>query len=259
VAGIALSTVSADPGSRLLSRDAFRLRYASKSEVVYRLLREAILTGEMRPGQRIVMDALAARLGISKIPIREALGRLGAEGLVETTPHVGARVSAPPTIRELRDIYAVRAWLEAMAARAAALALGARDVMRLRAILAREMRLGTRPLERTVYTRLNREFHTTIFRAARNQLLERLCEELLDRSARYRASAGALQTQHTELLREHQAIVESLERHDAGRAGALMRRHVEGGLRRLEQFLLHAPGRRPVSSGGPRRRERGRP
>jgi DNA-binding GntR family transcriptional regulator len=235
------------------------VRYASKGEVVHQLLREAILTGEMRPGQRIVADALAAQLGVSKIPIREALNRLGAEGLVEATPHVGARVSAPPTVKELQDIYAVRATLEAMAGAVAAGAIGARGIARLRAIISREARLQATPLERTAYTRLNREFHATIFRATRNPVLERLCGELLDRSARYRASAGALQTQHPNLLREHRAIVESLERQDARRAAAVMRRHVERGLRRLEPFLAQKEGGRAGSSGRRRGRERMRP
>ena len=239
--------------SQLLSRHTLNVRYSSKAEVVCQLLREAILTGEMRPGQRIVVDPLAERLGISKIPIREALGRLTAERLVELTPHVGARVAAPPTTRDLHDIYAVRATLEAMAAAMAARTIVAREIARLGRILAQESRLLAKPLERTVYTRLNREFHLIIFQATGNGLLGMLCEEVFDRSTRYRASAGALQTQHPHLLHEHQEILDCLERRDARRASAVMRRHVERGFRRLLPFLeAEDAGRSAPPKGGRR-------
>lgn len=228
---------------RILSCDVLNARYRSKSDVVCQLLREAILTGEMQPGQHIVVDVLAGDLGISKIPIREALSRLSAEGLVEITPHAGARVTAPPTVRELKDAYAARATLEEMAATMAAAELTDLEIRHLLRIVADDTELGLGTLDRTTYTRLNREFHQTIFAATRNQVLAEVCQGVFDRTARYRASAVAIREQHSILVEEHRLLLDALRRRDPTSAGRLARQHIENGLERLLRFLeLSADG-----------------
>ena len=82
-------------------------------------LRRAILVGRLKPGAWLTQEDLATTFGVSRMPIRDALRTLSAEGLVEMTPHRGARVS-PLTVEEFQEIYAVRMGLEGLAARLAA-------------------------------------------------------------------------------------------------------------------------------------------
>lgn len=222
-------------GGRLLSRSTLEARYRSKVDVVGQLLREAILSGEMKPGQRIVVDALASELGISKIPIREALRHLVSEGLAEIIPHVGARVAEPPTVQTLLDTYAVRATLEEMATTLAAKRITPEEIGRLRET-AHEIE-STEDLDRTTWTRLNIEFHSVVFSASGNLVLAELCKELLNRSAHYRASAGVIHRQFGQLTREHTLLLDAFERRDPVRAGLIARQHVQNSLERVLPFL----------------------
>src|SRR5262249_18480333 len=96
------------------------LGFQTKAELVYERLRDAILGGELRPGERVNIDALSRELGISKIPLREAVQRLAGQGLiVQPTPHAGAQV-AQLSLREMRGLYLALAALEGLAARMAA-------------------------------------------------------------------------------------------------------------------------------------------
>src|SRR5690349_17560829 len=94
--------------------------FQTKADLVYERLRDAILSGELKPGERVNVDALARQLGTSKIPLREAVQRLTTQGLVvQPNPHAGAQV-APLSLREMRGVYLARGALEGLAARVAA-------------------------------------------------------------------------------------------------------------------------------------------
>ena len=109
-------------------------RPTTKEEYAYNLLREEILSCERQPGQKLVMDRLSEELGTSPIPIRAALQRLQAEGLVLITPHTGATVSpiAPDTIAE---IFTLAAALESIVMRVLVVKINPTDLNRLRAIV----------------------------------------------------------------------------------------------------------------------------
>src|ERR1043165_7167492 len=94
--------------------------FQTKADLVYERLRDAILSGELKPGARVNVDALARQLGTSTIPLREAVQRLPTQGLVvQPNPHAGAQV-APLSLREMRGVYLARGALEGLAARVAA-------------------------------------------------------------------------------------------------------------------------------------------
>ena len=135
-------------------------RPTTKEEYVYTVLREEILNCQRPPGQKLVMDRLSEELGTSPIPIRGALQRLQAEGLVVITPHTGAAVSpvSPDTIAE---IFTLSAALESIVMRLLIAKITPPDLERLRAIVA-EMDGALAAEDRPAWATLDFDFHTTL-------------------------------------------------------------------------------------------------
>src|SRR5262245_31174700 len=104
--------------------------YRTKQELVYRTLRDAILTCELAPEQRLVIDDIARRLNVSTIPVREALQMLQSEGLVTMVPHVGAAVS-PLSRESVVDVFSVLEGLQVVAGRIAATEAGDAELKEL--------------------------------------------------------------------------------------------------------------------------------
>jgi DNA-binding GntR family transcriptional regulator len=198
-----------------------------------------VLSGAFPSGTRLRQSALAAEFGVSRTPIREALRKLQAGGLVELQPHRGALVRGL-SAREIRDAYEVRAELEALAAELAARLRhdqldGLRDAQeQFRAGLAatEEARAGGSggpdEARAAAWGRANDQFHQVIQAAAGNDVLASTLAHL-HRSFPRDLSRIVL-AESTPLLRanvhEHEEIIEALERGDAEDARELMRRHV---------------------------------
>ena len=109
-------------------------RFRTKQEFVYRTLRDAIMSCELAPGQRLVIDDLARRLEVSAIPVREALQLLQSEGLVQNVPHVGATVS-PISRESIDEVFTVMEGLEIVATRGAARRMSPEDAEALATIV----------------------------------------------------------------------------------------------------------------------------
>jgi DNA-binding GntR family transcriptional regulator len=188
------------------------LQFKSKSQAVCDLLRQRILDFSYEPGQALSIDGLARELGVSKIPIREAIKQLEAERLVETVLHVGARV-APISVAQAEQIYPVRHALCDLATR---LAVPRLDDAILDCLddLQRQMEAATRLRDTATVDRLNRQFHLRIVDAAGNSELYQLCRELLHRCSRFRAGVSLGHHRAVEVMAEHRAILAALRAHD---------------------------------------------
>ena len=196
-------------------------------------LRHLILDGEYRPEERLIEERLAARLGVSRTPVRQALTMLEAEGLVEMTANKGAMVPSF-SAEEVWDVYDLRAVLEGHAARRAAGGIREDEVSRLRR-LAGEME-GIRPesssdreedVRRLVAC--NQEFHGTIVRASRNARLEKLVQRTVQVPLVFKAFFWYGPEDRAISNHYHRQIVRSLEARDAERAEIIMREHVYEG------------------------------
>lgn len=203
-------------------------------------LQARVLDGDLAPGTRLRQEALAEEFGVSRTPIREALRKLQASGLVELRPNRGALVRGL-TPREIRDAYAVRAELEGLAAEVAALRIDQAQLERLhrahghfRDALAR-MRGGTRNGRRRLSERdieawgaANDEFHQTIQAAAGNEVLAATLRHL--HRSFPRGLSRLVLRESTSLLEanvgEHEAVLKAIERRDPAAARALMAQHV---------------------------------
>jgi DNA-binding GntR family transcriptional regulator len=195
-------------------------------------IREAITTGRYPLGTRLDQNGLAAELGISTIPVREALRRLEAEGLVDISPRRGAFVAAISTA-EMVEIYKIREALDTLAIAEAVPRLTDADLQRVEGILAElEKATAAHDLERTL--QLNRDFHEAIFAAAGMPRLLRMISNLTDRYSIYNKVYLPKHSEHS--THEHRAIFEACRDRDIERAVMLTHQH----LRRAREQLAEA-------------------
>lgn len=199
--------------------------FQTKADLVYDRLRDSILSGEMRPGQRVNIDALARELGISKIPLREAVQRLTAQGLiVQPNPHAGALV-APLSLREMRGVYLARAAIEGLAARVAAQYITEAEVGEL-AELHEQMIFQNQRGKLSPMSELNRQFHTAIANATGYATLRELTDNTLLRVLHYRVGVR-VEPVWDKVIAEHAMILDALRRGDPAAAELAAREHVE--------------------------------
>lgn len=194
--------------------------YTSKTELVTSMLREMIVTGELEPGASLRQRDLAARLGVSPTPVREALRRLESEGLVSTDQHRSATV-AESWLDATEENYLIRAALESLAAK-----LAARRVTedQLKAITAINERILALEEGAGAYGALNREFHFAIYQAAGSPVLLSLMRMLWQAIP----DGPKVARSHRESAAEHAAIIAALRDRDSTRAGALTYSHIVG-------------------------------
>jgi DNA-binding GntR family transcriptional regulator len=201
---------------------------------VYEHLREEIASGRLAPGAELQEVALAGSLGVSRAPIREALGRLASEGLVTIRPRRGAVVRSLST-EEFLEAYQVREALEVMAARLAALRLGPGGLARLQELTARMSEHAARN-EVDAFFEANAAFHRTLVEASGNGRLAELYAQLLGQMNRYRRRSLALRGTLRQSVAEHRAILKALDARDPDRAAQLMAEHIRVPQQRLEDL-----------------------
>ena len=193
-------------------------------ELVYARLREDILTGRLGPGQWVRQDAIAREMQISKIPIREALRRLEADGYVTFEPNRGARVTNL-SVEELQELYVERAALEAFAAHLAVPLMVDADVKALKKSLLLQERLQKQGNIQSLST-TTREFHFIIYRRTGR---ERLCSKigrLWDNCGRYQRAYLHLPDGVFRTIDGHAAMVDACQNHDARALEAAVRDHI---------------------------------
>jgi DNA-binding GntR family transcriptional regulator len=202
----------------------------TKSDLAYNRVREKILSGEFAPGSVINQAALAGTIGISTTPLREALRRLKAEGLVELDAHRDARVTELRA-EEARDLVEMRRSLDPLAA---ALAAGRRtkaDLAEIRDALAE-----LRPLDGNsdfAHLLRHRRFHRAIYLASHNDLLIETLEGLWDKADRYRRlalEADRTAEEKAKIADEHQLLLDYIAAGDTDAAATTMRDHIDTSL-----------------------------
>lgn len=187
-------------------------------------VRAWIQDGTLRPGQRLHQDQLAARLGVSRMPVREAIRRLAAEGFVEIEPHRGAFVAALDPA-EIRELYLIRAALETLAAGLAVERIGEAEIDRLRGLLdAMREAVAAGDDERAID--LDRELHACLFEPAGMPLLLGLIAQMRDRSAVFRRAHAHIPGRADVSNREHAALLDAVVARDRGALERLTHEHL---------------------------------
>ncbi len=209
-----------------------RLENLTLSQRVYDHLREEILADHLLPGTELQEVALSEELGVSRGPIREAIGRLAAEGLVTVRPRRGAVVRSLSK-EEFLELYQVREALEMMAVRLAVPRLGAEDFAQLEELNATMGGHADRG-EVAAFFEANVAFHTRLCEASGNETLQELYGQLLGQMGRYRMRSLALRGNLQRSVDEHRAILRAARRRDADRAAHLMSDHIRVPQRRFQ-------------------------
>ncbi len=194
-------------------------------DVVFNTLRKAILTGELKPGERLMEIHLANRLGVSRTPIREAIRKLELEGLVTMIPRRGAEV-AQITEKSLKDVLEVRRALDALCAELACERITEEGKEQL-ADACLEFEKATKTKEATVIAMADVALHDIIVAATGNQRLVQLVNNLAEQMYRYRFEYIKDESQHEKLIEEHRMIYESIMRKDSAAAAEAARIHID--------------------------------
>lgn len=202
-----------------------RLENRTLRERVFEHLRDEILSGVLEPGAELHEVPVAAALGISRGPLREALGRLAAEGLVTITPRRGAVVTKL-TSSEFIEAYQVREALESFAVRLAVPRLTEADRTRLHE-LADTMADHVRNEDVDAFFEANLRFHELFVRASGNRRLQLMHAQLIGQISRLMRRSHELRGGMEQSISEHRAILDAVDAGDAALAGKLLEEHIE--------------------------------
>ena len=194
-----------------------------KSHAIYLALRERILSNDIGPGTRLVMRDVANQYRASDIPVREALRMLERDGLVETAPYRGARVTRL-TAKEVEETYFIRSHLESIATGLAAERITDAELAQLELVMDR-MQAAVDAQDGPAFSDLNLEFHRTIVASCGNDMLRELTMAIWQRHSGFQRVFRMVPERLGISQREHEGIMAALRDHDAERASRLALLH----------------------------------
>lgn len=199
--------------------------YLPLRDVVFQTLRRAILTGDLKPGERLMEIHLADELGVSRTPIREAIHKLELEGLVTMLPRRGAMV-AEISEKGLKDVLEVRRALDTFCAELASERIEADEkVMLKEACTAFEEAVKTH--DATIIAKADVTFHDIIIKATDNERMVMMINNLAEQMYRYRFEYIKDESQHERLIKEHRALTDAIVSGNTEMAGKAAREHID--------------------------------
>lgn len=198
--------------------------YLPLRDVVFNTLRDAILTGQLVPGERLMENQLADKLGVSRTPIREALRMLELEHLVELVPRKGAQV-LDMSRRDVEDILEIRGALEGLATRIACEKMTPGEVVKLRQLEA-DLEKAYDAQDRDSVIVLDEEFHDLIFASTENEKLIQIYNNLRTQLYRYRRAHVKLGVTLDPIIDSHRNILRAIEKDDPAAGAAAAEGHI---------------------------------
>lgn len=199
--------------------------YLPLRDVVFKTLRQAILRGELKPGERLMEIKLANKLGVSRTPIREAIRKLELEGLVLMIPRRGAEV-AEITEKSLNDVLEVRKALEELSVQLACERITPEQVEEMK-MAAEDFRKVLKSGDVTKIAEADVKFHDIIFAATNNQRLITLLNNLREQMYRFRVEYLKQKECYPQLLEEHDKLIALISGGEVEEACELMGRHID--------------------------------
>lgn len=194
-------------------------------DVVFNTLRQGILTGELKPGERLMEIHLANRLGVSRTPIREAIRKLELEGLVTMIPRRGAEV-AQITEKSLQDVLEVRRAMDALCVELACDRISEEELEQLKQA-CENFEQATQTREPKKIAQADVALHDIIVRATGNDRLIQLVHNLSEQMYRYRFEYIKDMSKHQRLIEEHRIIYESILKKDKETASKTAKLHID--------------------------------
>lgn len=199
--------------------------YLPLRDVVFNTLRQAILRGELKPGERLMEIQLANKLGVSRTPIREALRKLELEGLVNMVPRKGAEV-ADITEKSLRDVLEVRKALEELSVQLACEKITEEEIEELKRV-AERFKDTLNDQDVTKIAEADVAFHDVIYTATDNQKLILLLNNLREQMYRYRVEYLKKEEAYPQLIAEHEELIDNISKRNKEEATCIMCEHID--------------------------------
>ena len=199
--------------------------YLPLRDVVFNTLREAILKGELKPGERLMELQLAAKLGVSRTPIREAIRMLEQEGLAVTIPRKGAEV-AKMTEKDMEDVLQIRDALDELAASIACEQMTKEQLDTLTETM-HEFEESTKSKDLKKIAAADVQFHDIIYQATGNPKLVNMLNNLREQMYRYRVEYLKREEAHPQLIAEHAEIIEYISKGEKKAATDVMCKHID--------------------------------
>ena len=209
--------------------------YLPLRDVVYNTLREAILKGELKPGERLMEMHLANKLGVSRTPIREAIRMLELEGLAVTIPRKGAQV-AKMTEKDLQDVLEVRDALEGLAVVCACERMSNEQFEDLKAAM-KEFVAAIKSNDVRKIAETDEAFHDVIYNAAANPKLQNIINSAREQMYRYRYEYIKDSSVYDQLIEEHNAIIEGFEKRDVSIVSEIIHTHLSNQMDAVREVI----------------------
>ncbi len=210
--------------------------YKPLREVVFESIRGAIISGVLKPGERLMEVQLAEKLGVSRTPIREAIRKLELEGLVVMIARKGAYV-ADLSVKDIIEVLEVRAALEGLASGLAALRITEEEMRELEMTAQQfDKAIDAEDFDRII--EMDIEFHDRIFRAARNEKLLQINNNLREQVQRFRVMYINKSNKSKTLAKEHYQIADAISKRNIAMAEKLAESHIEN----AENYMMEMIG-----------------
>lgn len=199
--------------------------YKPLREVIFNTIREAIIVGELKPGERLMEVKLAEKMGVSRTPVREAIRKLELEGLVEMLPRKGAHV-ADLSVKDIMDVLEVRSTLDGLASYLSATRITDDEIKELKHSLGQFVNCVEKDnLQGSI--KKDVEFHDIIYRSSRNDKLIQISNNLREQVQRFRVIYIKDHSSSRELVREHNAICDAITNRDPDAAMIFANKHIK--------------------------------
>ena len=209
--------------------------YKPLRELVFEVLREAIISGQLAPGERLMEIQLAEELGVSRTPVREAIRKLELEELVLMVPRKGAYV-ASLSMKDVVEVFEIRGALEGLAAALAAERITEEELERLQRQLVKSAEMiGNADLQGMVEA--DTGFHQILYQASRNERLAQIINNLREQIQRFRQTSLSYPGRMKIALEEHREIVDAVSARDPEMARKLAQDHIENAENSMMQVI----------------------
>ena len=210
-------------------------KHQTLREKILETIRDAILKGALKPGEKVAEPELAERFGISRTPIREAFRQLESEGYLTVIPRKGAVVAALSE-KDVDEFYAIKSILEGYAAELAATRLSQKEIEKLQAINEKLRNLAAEGDVKNFY-RAHNEFHDLFIKAADNQKLAELIQQLGMKFLRLRMASLSAPGRMNISVAEHERLIEAFKMQDGHLAESLVKKTAAIGGRVLLEMM----------------------
>lgn len=213
--------------------------YKPLRDIVFETIREAIVEGTLKAGERLMEVQLAEEMGVSRTPVREAIRKLELEGLVIMLPRKGAYVAGIST-KEIAEVFEVRAALESLAAGLAAERITEEELEELNQFMV-QVTVNAEKGDLQKVVQRDTEFHDLIYQASRNNRLVQIINKLREQIQRFRSTSLSYPGRIKETLEEHKKLMGAINERDIIQSRALAQEHIENAEKSMMEALRDYP------------------